>query len=562
MSGILTRLFERRAIDENSGRAFIDRLRNASAVTDTGITVTPDNALTYSAVWACVRTLAEDVGSLPLILYRRLPGGGKERATDHPLYRLLHNAPNAEMSSEDWREAMVANLCLWGNAYSQVRWTPRGAVHDMWPLPAKSMRIDRRGAELVYISSDPGARTPELPASDMLHVRGMTLNGVVGLSPITLARQAIGLGLATERFGAKLFSNGARPSAVLQVPGTLEDAAYERLRDSWTETHQGVDNAHRVAILEQGTTLQTFGIPPEEAQFLQTRKFQVTEIARWFRMPPHKIGDLERATFSNVEHQGLDYVVNTLRAWLTRFEQAIWRTLFTESERSVLFAEFLVDGLLRGDQKARYDAYQIARMNGLMNANEIRAMENMNAVPGGDAYWAPLNMTLLDANGMPLTTAKSAQQQQPADAARAMVPVYRDAVERLARRATRDIAELGRKHLSRSDHEAFGRALAALSDDLRGYAYSVMLPCASAHAALIGMRGERMGIGLANGFAGWWIRAVFDAVRAMVDGARASQLDAVSALEGQLGRIDAAQIEEWVQMAMADVATQEGISNE
>lgn len=549
MTGVLTRLMSRRALDENSGRGLIDKLRNPGAVTAAGVAVTPDTALTYSAVWACVRVLAEDVGSLPLILYRRLPRGGKERATDHPLYRLLHDAPNSEMSSMDWREAQMMNLCLWGNAHSQVRWNRGGRIVDLWPMLSRYMRLDRRDGLLRYISTDPAARASDLPANEMLHTRGMSTNGLVGLSPIALARQAIGLGMATERYGAAFFGNGARPGVVLMTPGELSDPAYERMKNSWGEAHSGVENAHKPAILEQGTTIETIGVPPEEAQFLQTRKFQVLEVARWYRMPPHKIGDLERATFSNVEHQGLDYVVNTLRAWLTRLEQAIARTLFTDSERDVLFAEFLVDGLLRGDQKARYDAYAVARSWGWMSANEIRERENMNAIPGGDAYLMPLNMTTAGA------TPTSAPDPQGNDAVRALAVVYRDAVERVGRRAARDIGELARKHLAKGDIDAFGRGLAALGIELREYAERAITPCVTAHATLTGAPAERVAPRAANDFAGWWIQMAIEMVRGMVDGARAAQIDLVSAVDTQLRRWDADRISEWALYAATCVRT-------
>lgn len=548
MTGVLTRLMSRRALDENSGRGLIDKLRNPAAVTAAGVAVTPDTALTYSAVWACVRVLAEDVASLPLILYRRLPRGGKERATDHPLYRLLHDAPNSEMSSMDWREAQVTNLCLWGNGYSQVRWNRGGRIVDIWPMLSRYMRLDRHDGQLRYLSTDPAARAPELPATEVLHTRTMSLNGLVGLSPIALARQAIGLGLATERFGAAFFNNGARPGLVLMSPGELSDGAYERIKNSWTEAHSGVENAHKPAILEQGTTIETIGVPPEEAQFLQTRQFQVLEVARWFRMQPHKIGDLSRATFSNVEEQGLDYVVNTLRVWLTRLEQAISRTLLTSSERDVLYAEFLVDGLLRGDQKARYDAYALARSWGWMNANEIRERENMNAIPGGDAYWTPLNMTTTGAT-------PAAAKDSQANAVRALAAVYRDAVERVARRAARDIGGLACKHLAKGDVDAFGRGLAALGIELREYAERAITPCVTAHATLTGAPAERIAPRAANDFAGWWIQMAIEMVRGMVDGARAAQIDLVSAVDTQLRRWDADRISEWALYAATCVRT-------
>jgi hypothetical protein len=204
--------------------------------------------------------------------------------------------------------------------------------------------------------------------------------------------QSIGVGLALEEYGARFFGNGARPGGVLKHPGILSEDALRRLQASWSADNEGLSNSHRMKILEEGLSYEAIGIPPEEAQFLESKKFQVNEIARWFRIPPHMLADLERATFSNIEEQGLEFVIYTLGPWLTRHEQAIERDLLTEAERQTLFVEYLVNGLLRGNITSRFQAYQQALQSGWMNANEVRGLENMNPYDGGDTYLQPLNM--------------------------------------------------------------------------------------------------------------------------------------------------------------------------
>lgn len=373
----------------------VSLLRGQSG-TASGIYVTPDSALTFSAVFACCRVLAEGVASLPWITYRR-QGVNKNRATDHYLYDLLHNGPNADMTSIAFRTALMFNANLWGNGYAEIVLDGAGRVTEMWPLLSRYMEPLQRDADgvLIYPYRDPIKGLIRYPAWRIYHVLGPTLDGLNGLTPVKLHRQAIGLGLAEEGFGARFFGNGARPGIALKHPGTLSDTAYRHLIESWEEKHGGVENAHRMAVLEEGMELETFGVPPEDAQFLQSRKFQVTEIARIFRVQPHLIGDMEHATFSNIEQQSLEYVTYSLQPWIGAFEQGAQQRLLMPSERTDIYSEMLVDGLLRGDIVARYTAYNIARNMGTLNADEIRAKENMNPEPGGAGatYWRPLNMT-------------------------------------------------------------------------------------------------------------------------------------------------------------------------
>ncbi len=391
--GLISRLFERRAHPSQHSLAAIFGFGGLlGANTYAGPAVTEETALTFGAVYACVRIIAESVAMLPLFTYRRLANGGKEKATDVALYNLLHSTPNPEMTSFEFRETLISHVATWGNGYAEIEWSGSGRPLALWPLNPGKMTVERRRGELVYTYELPGGNTVTLPSWRVHHVRGLSGNGIEGYSPIRLAMQSIGVGLALEEYGARFFGNGARPGGVLKHPGILSDGAYKRLKESWSAENEGLSNAHRLKILEEGLDYQAIGIPPEEAQFLESKKFQVTEIARWFRVPPHMLADLERATFSNIEEQGLGFVVYTLQPWLTRHEQAIERDLLTETERQTLFVEYLVNGLLRGNIASRFQAYQLALQGGWMNPNEVRSLENMNPYDGGDTYLMPLNM--------------------------------------------------------------------------------------------------------------------------------------------------------------------------
>lgn len=394
MSGILAGMFERRYHVKQEPPGWIVE-GMPGWTTATGLGLSPDKALEATAVLACVRVLAESVAMLPLPVYRRLDDGGKQRAPDHYLYPLLHTAPNPEMTSFTFRETLMGHVLTWGNGYAEVEFNRGGGINALWPLRPDKMKVTREGGRLQYKYTLPkkfGEEIKTLDAGQILHVRGLGFDGLMGYSPISLAKQAIGMVLATEEFGARFFGNGARPGMVLKHPGELEDTDYKRLKDSWAARYQGLENAHRVAILEEGMEIQEIGIPPEDAQFLETRKFQLNEIARMYRVPPHMIGDLERATFSNIEQQSLEFVNYSLMPWLVRWEQEISLRLFTAAERERLFVEFLVAGLLRGDITSRYTAYATSRQWGWMSANDVRRLENMNPIPDGDIYMMPLNM--------------------------------------------------------------------------------------------------------------------------------------------------------------------------
>lgn len=357
-----------------------------------GVTVTPESALTFSAVLASVRVLSEGVAALPLLTYERI-ARGKERAIANPLYSVLHDSPNEEMTSFQWRETSMAHCVLWGNCYSEIIDDGAGRVRELWPLLPQHMTVKRQNDRIIYEYAVPGSTTVAYRADQIFHVPGLSMNGLVGMSMIGIAREAIGLGLTLNKHGAKLFANGARAGGVLETPGQLSEDAYKRLTESFNDQYAGVDNAGKTILLEEGTKFNSLTMPNDDAQFLQTRMFQIEEIARIFRVPPHMIGDLEHATFSNIEQQSLDFVIYSLTPWLVRWEQAISHKLFLPRERSQYFAEFLTSALLRGDTMSRYTAYSSAISAGWITRNQVREIENMNPEnPALDEYLQPLNM--------------------------------------------------------------------------------------------------------------------------------------------------------------------------
>jgi len=367
--------------------------------TPSGKTVNERTALQTTAVYACVRILSETIASLPLHTYR-YTDRGKDKALDHPLYYLLHSEPNREMTSFVFRETLMSHLLLWGNAYAQIIRDGRGRVLSLYPLLPDKMLVDRSttGDITYHYQTDRGMYV--LRSDEVLHIPGLGFDGLIGYSPIAMAKNAIGMAIATEEYGATFFANGANPGGVLEHPGIVKDP--KRLRDSWNAVYQGSGNAHRIAVLEEGVKFSPIGIPPDQAQFLETRKFQINEIARIFRVPPHMLADLEKSSFSNIEQQSLEFVKYTLDPWVIRWEQAIQKALFLPSEKQQYFVKFNLDGLLRGDYQSRMSGYATGRQNGWLSSNDIRELENLNAIPpelGGDLYLINGNMTKLQDAG-------------------------------------------------------------------------------------------------------------------------------------------------------------------
>lgn len=403
--GIFSGLFRSRdkPTDSTVGSRYAFYMGGSSS----GKVVTERSAMQMTAVYACVRILSEAIAGLPLHMYRYKDDGGKEKALDHPLYLLLHDEPNPEMSSFVFRETLMTHLLLWGNAYAQIIRNGKGEVVALYPLMPNKMTVSRdETGQLYYTYQKSQEELPKdnnstviLHPSDVLHIPGLGFDGLVGYSPIAMAKNAIGLAIATEEYGSKFFANGAAPSGVLEHPGTIKDP--QRVRESWMSQFGGSANSNKIAVLEEGLKYTPISISPEQAQFLETRKFQINEIARIFRVPPHMVGDLEKSSFSNIEQQSLEFVKYTLDPWVVRWEQSIQRTLLKPEEKKTYFVKFNVEGLLRGDYQSRMSGYATARQNGWMSANDIRELENLDRIPtedGGDLY-------LVNGNMLPLSKA-------------------------------------------------------------------------------------------------------------------------------------------------------------
>ena len=409
--GILGKLFKPRDRPQNKtvGSSFTFFMGGSSS----GKSVTERSAMQMTAVYSCVRILAEAVAGLPLHFYKQTEEG-KTKATDHNLYRLLHDEPNPEMSSFVFRETLMTHLLLWGNAYAQIIRNGKGEIVALYPLMPNKMKVDRDTEGQIYYTytrSNDEAPTMEgttvyLQKENVLHIPGLGFDGLVGYSPIAMAKNAIGLAIATEEYGAKFFANGAAPSGVLEHPGTIKDPA--RVREAWHSQFGGSGNSGKVAVLEEGMKYTPISISPDQAQFLETRKFQINEIARIFRVPPHMVGDLEKSSFSNIEQQSLEFVKYTLDPWIVRWEQSLARSLLSDDEKKSYYFKFNLEGLLRGDYVSRTSGYATARQNGWMSANDIRELENMDRIPveqGGDLY-------LINGNMLPMANAGAYANKQ------------------------------------------------------------------------------------------------------------------------------------------------------
>ena len=358
-----------------------DNVRDSGGVfvfgmTNSGERVDEKSAMQISTVYACVRLLAETVASLPLHLYKYTgQGDGKERATEHPLYKILYRQANPEMTSFSFREAIMTHLLLWGNAYAQIVRDGKNGILGLYPLLPENVEIDRaENGDLFYTYH---AYTDEVPGEhdkdiifqrdEILHIPGLGFNGLVGFSPIAMMKNALGTTLAVEKYGSSFFKNGAQPAGVLEHPGVLKDP--QKIRDNWMNAYGGAGNAHKVAVLEEGMAYKPISLPPEDSQFLSTREFGVEEICRIFRVPPHMVQDLKRATFNNIEHQSIDFVMHTIMPWLVRIEQALIKDVLIEEEQDQFFPKFNVDGLMRGDYKSRMDGYAVGFSNGFLSPN-------------------------------------------------------------------------------------------------------------------------------------------------------------------------------------------------
>lgn len=372
--------------------SFAENLINSTG----GITVTQNTALNLVPVWACVRLLSQSIASLPVSVYRKDANGNRSVASDHPVQKLLKSFPSPFYNSFTFRETLMAHLLLWGNAYAVIR-KKSGRPYSLELKHPSDVEVKKYTDSLVYkVNGEPKL----LSSAEIIHIVGLSFNGVLGQSPIKAASDAIYVGLAAQTYGKKFFENGAHVGGVLISPG-LSDEQFTRLSDQWNSRYSGVQNAGKTPILEGGTDYKPIGMPPEDAQFMQTREFSRSEIAGFFGVPPHLIGDLSRATFSNIEHQAIDFVQHSILPWVNRIETELNRKLLFEVEQEDLYIKFNLNGLMRGDSVSRADYYTKMHAIGTMNANEIRQLEDMNTIENGDKYYVPLNFVTTDQQNQP-----------------------------------------------------------------------------------------------------------------------------------------------------------------
>lgn len=368
----------------------------------TGKNVSEISSLQISAVWACVRILSGAVAKTPFLTYRRVDGSGKHLAPDHYLYSILKQSANPFMSAFRFKRLMQTWVLLWGNAYAEMEINGRGQITALWPWRPDRTRVTVIGNDLVYTYQMDSGETVSRPSSLMFHLRGLEVDGFMGLSPIAQARQSLGLALAAEEFGAKFFGNNGRPGMVLKHPGKLSDLARKNLIEGWEAMHKGLQGSHRMGVLEEGMEIQEISIPPEDAQFLVTRKFQISEIARWYGVPLHKLAELDKATNNNIEHQGLEFVQDSCADWFSNWEQECEHTMLSQRERGSIVLGFDPSNLTKGDFKSTAEGLAIARQNGFVNADEGREKLGMNPIgeeAGGQKYIVQLNMQELNKVG-------------------------------------------------------------------------------------------------------------------------------------------------------------------
>jgi HK97 family phage portal protein len=357
-----------------------------------GVYVNERNIMGLTAHFACVRVIATTLASLPIHIYERAPDG-RRRISDHPLARLLHDQPNPEMTAFSFVEGMQAQISNTGKAFAEIVYNRRGEAAELWPIaPGKCVpQRSEKTKKLEYYFPETG---DTLPSWKILHIPGLSFDGINSFSPVGLFRQSFGLGLAVERYGSLFFGQGTHIGGFMEHPGKLNEQAYARLKAEMDEKYRGLQNSHGIIVLEEGLKYSPVGMKLEEVQFIESRKFTAVEMARIHGIPPHLIADLEHATFSNIEEQGIEAVVYSFRPWAVRWEQSLNARLLTPSEQQRYYIKFEIEGLLRGNTKARFEGYRIGREIGVYSANEIRRMEDMNRRedPEGDTYMTPLNM--------------------------------------------------------------------------------------------------------------------------------------------------------------------------
>lgn len=488
---------ERRAIalDESSRLGSLASMHPTAA----GVVVTADSALRNMTVLACIRIVSQSLASVPLLLYRR-DGRQRTRATDHPVYSILAQMGNAEMTAYEVRESRIAHCMAWGNAYAEIQYDSNYAVRGLWPLAPDRVGVERTaGGKLQYTYwSDATGQGYVLPGYRVLHLRYTVMRGALGMSPIRQAMNALGVAQATEEYGARYFANGSRPSIILKHPGRLSTEAYARLRDSFSNNWEGLNNAHRINILEEGIAPEIVGIPPEEAQFLGTRQYQVQEIARLYGVPLHMLAVEQTATYASAEQDALNFRQLTLLEWAKRDEQRLMADLLTAAERREgYYIEYMLDGLERATIETRTQAYATMIQNGMLTPNEGRERENLDPLPGGDVLLMPLNMQMVGADGKSIGTMAAADER--ADLANSLTAAWLvDVQTRLESRIANDVRQQGAKMLRQG-----GRA--ALSEWGETMMHEWRL---AGEGMLAGLRSVRPG---AEPAVGEWVAAAYQA---------------------------------------------------
>ena len=354
-----------------------------------------DKALTLTAVWCAIRLLAESVSSLPISVYTKQANGDKLEDSKSPIYKLVKFKPNYYQNKITFFEFIMLSICTEGNSYVQIVRNNSGTPVQLICLDPSNVTVVVNNNELFY-QIDGGA---VLDSSDVLHFKTITDDGVTGLSPIDQCAKALNWGVSLEEFGSTFFSNGAKPSSILQTDRALSDTALQRLKTSFNNNYAKLKNSNSTIVLEEGLTFKPISISPEQAQFLSSRQFSIEEVARIFNVPPHMLKDLSKSSFNNIEMQSQEFVTYTLMPYLTRIEQEMNLKLFRTNELGKTFVEFNVNGLLRGDVKSRTEAYKTAITNGYMSINEVRQKENMNSIEGGDKHFMQMNMTTIEKVG-------------------------------------------------------------------------------------------------------------------------------------------------------------------
>ena len=409
-----------------------------SARASSGMRVTPDASLRLSAVYACVRILSETMASLPIVLYRKRADGGKDRVTDHWLHTLLCRRPNRFQNPFEWREMLQGHLALRGNAYCQIIANPRGEIAELMPIHPDRVRMELlRSGEFRYRVTNRFGDETVLPRGDVWHLRGLSSDGLIGMSPIELARESLGMALAAQDYGSRFFANDAKPTGGwIEFPGSFKDAEAKKVfRESYQAAQSGA-NRGKVLVLENGMKFHEVGVTNKDAQFLELRKFQITDIARMFRVPPHMIADLDRATFSNIEQQSLEFVMHTMTPWAERWEASIELELLLDGDD--LEVEFDFSNLMRGDAASRSAYYQSGIQNGWLTRNEARVAENLNPLEGLDEPLRPLNMVEESDAQDQLTPTDSNLQSEPDEQPTARVQaLVASAAQRWAKRISR-----------------------------------------------------------------------------------------------------------------------------